>query len=67
MSDNGMDNHLDLYSTFSPKGLKSLHASILTMPLSRKKGPSLLLLQGLWSLYSSELVKSVFTIRLQSL
>lgn len=66
MLDNGRNNHLDLYSTFSLKGLKSLCTSIFTTPLSRKKGPSLLPLCGLWSLYSFELVKSAFTIRLPS-
>lgn len=63
---NGMNNHLDLYSTFSLKGLKSLHTSILTKPLNRKKGTNLLPLRGLWSLYSFEFAKLVLTIRLTS-
>lgn len=60
--DNGMNNHLDLYSTFSLKGLKSLQTFILTVALNRKKGPTLLPLCGLWSLYSFEIVEPVLTI-----
>lgn len=64
--DNRMNNHLDLYSTFSLKGLKSLHTSVLTISLNRKKSPSLLALCGLWSLYSFELVKPVLATRFSS-
>lgn len=63
---NGMNNHLDLYSTFPLKGLKSLRTSILTIPLNRKKGRNLLPLRGLWSLYSFEFMKLVLTRRFAS-
>lgn len=66
MLDNGMNNHLDLYSTFSLKGLKSLDTSILTIPPNRKGGPSLLPQCGLWSLYSLEFVKPVLLIECTS-
>lgn len=64
--DNRMNNHLDLYSTFPLKGLKSLPTSVLTISLNRKKSPSLLPLCALWSLYSFELVKPVRAIRFSS-
>lgn len=35
--DNDMDNHLDLYSTFSLKGLESLYTSILSIPLIERR------------------------------
>lgn len=62
MLDNGVNNHLDLYCTFSLKGLKSLHTSIPTISMNRKKGPTLSPLRGLWSLYSFEFVKTVLKI-----
>lgn len=37
MLDNGVNNHLDLDSTFSLKGLKSLHPSILTIPQTERR------------------------------
>lgn len=37
MLDNDMDNHLDLYSTFSLKGLESLYTSILSIPLIERR------------------------------
>lgn len=63
MSDSGVNNCLDLCSAFSPKDLKTLHTSTLTILLNREKRPSLLPQCGLWSLYSSELVKSAITMR----